>query len=78
MFLVYVPTVLDLDLLQVEVVDQVDNLQVSIGNKTILKNVKTMYIVLDLDLLQVEIVDKVDNLQVSRAQYNYSIKIIRL
>ena len=37
-----------------------------------------MYIVLDLDLLQVEVVDKVDNLQVSRAQYNYSIKIIRL
>ena len=61
-----------------EVVDQVDNLQVSIGNKTILKNVKTMYIVLDLDLLQVAIVDKVDNLHVSRAQYNYSIKIIRL
>ena len=64
MFLVYVPTVLDLDLLQVEVVDQVDNLQVSIGNKTILKKCQD-YIVLYLDLLQV------DNLHVSRKHNNY-------
>ena len=59
-----------------EVVDQVDNLQVSRKQNNFKKCQD--YIVLDLDLLQVEIVDKVDNLQVSRAQYNYSIKIIRL